>query len=172
MARHGVWQLNKLTMTYCEFSGSSRGARCAAVTHKALRLTYCPVLECANWLLGSCREFLQTMMPVFREQNPQLKIEERTRPGHHPWLKAEYSASLDKPTVAAKEGQSAATRVLPRQALLLATLQGILLTIKSLLPRWPRRKRQHALGGREEPVGRRDSAFCCVPAQRGWPQDV
>lgn len=33
-------------------------------------------------------------MPVFRQQNPQLKIEERTHPGHHPWLKAEYRARL------------------------------------------------------------------------------
>lgn len=34
------------------------------------------------------------MLPVFREQNPQLAIETRTNPGHHPWLKAEYRAPL------------------------------------------------------------------------------
>ncbi|KAK9838335.1 hypothetical protein WJX81_005350 [Elliptochloris bilobata] len=62
MARHGVWQLSKLTVTYCEFSGSSRGTR----------------------------DFLQNMLQLFREQNPQLAIEERTHPGHHPWLNAEY----------------------------------------------------------------------------------
>ena len=31
------------------------------------------------------------MMPVFSKQNPQLVIEERLHPGHHPWFKAEYS---------------------------------------------------------------------------------
>ena len=44
------------------------------------------------------------MMPVFREQNPQLVIEERLHPGHHPWFKAEYSTrpiSLSEPEVLA-----------------------------------------------------------------------
>lgn len=34
MARRGVWQLQKLTVSYCEHSGSSAGARCVVLKEK------------------------------------------------------------------------------------------------------------------------------------------
>jgi large subunit ribosomal protein L43 len=93
MARHGVWQLSKLTVTYCEFSGSSRGTRRATLSPESA--------TCAEHgrrikadIPAPRREFLEAVLPVFREQNPQLAIETRTNPGHHPWLKAEYRAPL------------------------------------------------------------------------------
>eukprot|EP00884_Botryococcus_braunii_P016996 jgi/Botrbrau1/3980/Bobra.0365s0052.1 len=62
MSRKGVWQLRQLAITYCDFSGSSRGAR----------------------------EFVQTVLPDFKGKNPQLKISDNIRRGHHPWLDARY----------------------------------------------------------------------------------
>ncbi|CAL5220160.1 g2125 [Coccomyxa viridis] len=62
MARQGVWQLNRLTVNFCNFSGSSRGVR----------------------------QFVEELLPTFRSENPQLNVVEALRPGHHPYLKAEY----------------------------------------------------------------------------------
>lgn len=62
MARRGVWQLQKLVLNYCEFSGSSKGVR----------------------------EFVDTMLPQFVKQNPQLPFESVVRRGQHPFWKAEF----------------------------------------------------------------------------------
>ena len=43
MARHGVWQLQKLTLSYCEFSGSSRGARLPISRSLRLLQHFCPL---------------------------------------------------------------------------------------------------------------------------------
>ncbi|CAL8470787.1 g10329 [Coccomyxa elongata] len=62
MARLGVWQLRKLTLNYCSFSGSSKGARA----------------------------FVEDFLPTFKQENPHLQIIEELQPGQHPYLKAEY----------------------------------------------------------------------------------
>ncbi len=41
-------------------------------------------------LLLFCREFLQKVLPSFKEQNPQLEVTEALRRGRHPYLRAEY----------------------------------------------------------------------------------
>ncbi len=80
-------------MTYCEFSGSSRGTRRAALSPESATCAEHGHRTGAD-TPAPCREFLEAVLPVFREQNPQLAIETRTNPGHHPWLKAEYRAPL------------------------------------------------------------------------------
>mmetsp|Transcript_22395 Transcript_22395/g.39967 ORF Transcript_22395/g.39967 Transcript_22395/m.39967 type:complete len:127 (-) Transcript_22395:308-688(-) len=62
MASRGVWQLSKLKLHYCPFSGSSRGAR----------------------------EFVQHFLPLFEEQNSQLAVETVERRGQHPFWTAQY----------------------------------------------------------------------------------
>lgn len=62
MAKNGVWQLKKLTLSYCDFGGSSRGAR----------------------------DFLSAVLPTFTKENPQINVVESMRRGHHPNLRAEY----------------------------------------------------------------------------------
>ncbi|EIE22936.1 hypothetical protein COCSUDRAFT_83708 [Coccomyxa subellipsoidea C-169] len=62
MARLGVWQLRKLTLNYCNISGSSRGAR----------------------------TFVEDYLPTFKQENPHLQVLEDLQPGRHPYLKAEY----------------------------------------------------------------------------------
>lgn len=64
MARRGVWQLQKLVLNYCEFSGSSRGVR----------------------------EFVEHALPEFKSVNPQLPVELVVNRGRHPWWHAEYSS--------------------------------------------------------------------------------
>lgn len=45
-----------------------------------------------NPLLASAlREFLQSWLPRFREENPHLEIEEQLQRGRHPFLHAQYS---------------------------------------------------------------------------------
>ena len=56
MSRRGVWQLSKLTLNYCEHSGSSRGVR----------------------------EFVAGGLDAFRQANPQLELVAALRPGRHP----------------------------------------------------------------------------------------
>jgi large subunit ribosomal protein L43 len=63
MARNGVWQLKKLTVNYCDWGGSSRGAR----------------------------DFLQRILPSFKVHNPQLDIAAQVKRGQHPHLTAEYA---------------------------------------------------------------------------------
>ena len=37
---------------------------------------------------------MDELLPGFRSENPQLNVIESLRPGHHPYLKAEYSKLL------------------------------------------------------------------------------
>ncbi|KAL4430376.1 hypothetical protein ABPG77_002182 [Micractinium sp. CCAP 211/92] len=62
MSRQGVWQLRKLLVHYCDWGGSSRGAR----------------------------EFVERILPQFQRDNPQLAVEAVVRRGRHPGLLAEY----------------------------------------------------------------------------------
>ena len=40
--------------------------------------------------MAVCRAFLNTLLPTFKQENPHLAIEEKPRPGHHPYFLAEY----------------------------------------------------------------------------------
>lgn len=62
MAKSGIWQLSKLSLSYCDFGGSSRGAR----------------------------EFLRAVLPTFAQENPQINVVNTMRRGRHPHLRAEY----------------------------------------------------------------------------------
>ena len=62
MSRNGVWQLKRLTLHYCSFSGSSAGVR----------------------------QFVEQMMPGFREKNKQLELVENVRRGRHPFFEGQY----------------------------------------------------------------------------------
>ncbi|KAL3162365.1 hypothetical protein ABBQ32_010046 [Trebouxia sp. C0010 RCD-2024] len=62
MTQRGVWQLQRLTVSYCEHSGSSRGAR----------------------------EFVQSFLPIFAEENKQIDVKTVLHPGRHPCLRGEY----------------------------------------------------------------------------------
>lgn len=44
MSRLGVWQLRKLVLNYCEFSGSSRGVRCEGVG-----VVFCRGVRTVQW---------------------------------------------------------------------------------------------------------------------------
>ncbi|KAK9828522.1 hypothetical protein WJX72_000542 [[Myrmecia] bisecta] len=63
MSRRGVWQLKSLTFSYCQFSGSSKGAR----------------------------EVVAEYLPRFQQDNPQLQLVTQVRPGRHPFLDAQYA---------------------------------------------------------------------------------
>lgn len=62
MTQRGVWQLQRLTVSYCEHSGSSRGAR----------------------------EFVQNFLPLFAKDNKQIEVKAELKPGRHPCLRGEY----------------------------------------------------------------------------------
>ncbi|XP_015945914.1 uncharacterized protein LOC107470987 [Arachis duranensis] len=62
MALRGVWQLQKLIVSYCNWGGSSRGIRA----------------------------FMELELPVFKEKNPQLEVVTELIRGQHPHLKAFY----------------------------------------------------------------------------------
>ncbi|CAI5980565.1 unnamed protein product [Closterium sp. NIES-64] len=62
MAVRGVWQLRRLVVNHCDFSGSSRGAR----------------------------EFVASLLPRFKEGNPQLAVDAVVNRGKHPNLHAQY----------------------------------------------------------------------------------
>mmetsp|Transcript_61555 Transcript_61555/g.194823 ORF Transcript_61555/g.194823 Transcript_61555/m.194823 type:complete len:120 (-) Transcript_61555:20-379(-) len=68
MARRGILQLQKLTFRYCEFGGSSRGAR----------------------------EYIETMLPAFKEKYPNVEIETKTKTDH-PVVFAEYRNGKMRP---------------------------------------------------------------------------
>ncbi|EGC37460.1 hypothetical protein DICPUDRAFT_30259 [Dictyostelium purpureum] len=68
MSKNGVWQLKKLVINYCEFSGSSKYVR--------------------NILGSSIKQF--------KELNPQIQVEESVVRGGHPSLLATYESGVTK----------------------------------------------------------------------------
>ncbi|KAI3506660.1 hypothetical protein L1887_21223 [Cichorium endivia] len=62
MSQRGVWQLQKLTVSYCNWGGSSRGIR----------------------------EFMESQLQAFKESNPQLEVVTELNRGQHPFLKGAY----------------------------------------------------------------------------------
>ena len=53
--------------------------------------------DCGSMIRCVYRQFMDELLPGFRSENPQLNVIESLRPGHHPYLKAEYSKLL--PTI-------------------------------------------------------------------------
>jgi large subunit ribosomal protein L43 len=88
MAQRGVWQLRKLVVNYCDFGGSSRGARCALSGRACRAHLHHPFTAAA--CCSPRREFVQAWLPRFKEENPQLEVEEVMRRGRHPFLLADY----------------------------------------------------------------------------------
>ncbi|GAQ84270.1 hypothetical protein KFL_001820240 [Klebsormidium nitens] len=80
MALRGVWQLKRLVISFCDFSGSSKGARDFA-------------------LKGQLEEFIKA--------NPQIRILTHINRGQHPYLKGTY-ANLSEHSVGVKNQDSKA----------------------------------------------------------------
>ncbi|CAM9162107.1 unnamed protein product [Hapterophycus canaliculatus] len=62
MATRGVFQLRKLTLKYCDHSGSSKGAR----------------------------EFIRHQIVDFANSTPAAEVATELRPGQHPYLLGDY----------------------------------------------------------------------------------
>ena len=62
MATRGVFQLRKLTVKYCDHSGSSRGAR----------------------------EFIRHRIVEFAKNTPAAEVATELRPGQHPYIIGDY----------------------------------------------------------------------------------
>ncbi|KAJ7554801.1 hypothetical protein O6H91_05G009700 [Diphasiastrum complanatum] len=63
MAVRGVWQLKKLIVSYCDFTGGSRGIR----------------------------DFIENRLSTFKAENPQLEVVEQLLRGRDPYLKGCYA---------------------------------------------------------------------------------
>ncbi|XP_019185752.1 PREDICTED: 54S ribosomal protein L51, mitochondrial-like isoform X2 [Ipomoea nil] len=62
MALRGIWQLQKLVVSYCDWGGSSRGLRVCMESH----------------------------LPALKEVNPHLQVVTELNRGQHPFLKGLY----------------------------------------------------------------------------------
>lgn len=62
MATRGVFQLRKLTVMYCDHSGSSKGAR----------------------------EFIRRRIVEFANNTPAAEVATELRPGKHPYIMGDY----------------------------------------------------------------------------------
>lgn len=68
MATRGVFQLRKLTVLYCEYGGSSKGAR----------------------------EFIRHQIVDFANKTPAAEVVTELRPGRHPYILADYETGENK----------------------------------------------------------------------------
>ncbi|KAK5581550.1 hypothetical protein RB653_001586 [Dictyostelium firmibasis] len=68
MSKNGVWQLKKLAINYCEFSGSSK----------------------------YIRNVLNSSISEFKQLNPQIELEQNIKRGSHPFLTATYESGVTK----------------------------------------------------------------------------
>ncbi|KAN0040550.1 hypothetical protein ACTA71_008887 [Dictyostelium dimigraforme] len=68
MSKNGVWQLKKLAINYCEFSGSSK----------------------------YIRNILSSKVEKFKKVNPQIEFEYNINRGSHPYLTATYESGVTK----------------------------------------------------------------------------
>ncbi|KAN0040887.1 hypothetical protein ACTFIV_003423 [Dictyostelium citrinum] len=68
MSKNGVWQLKKLAINYCEYSGSSK----------------------------YIRNILNSGVETFKKLNPQIELEYKVNRGSHPYLIATYESGAIK----------------------------------------------------------------------------
>ncbi|KAF1890111.1 hypothetical protein Lal_00025444 [Lupinus albus] len=74
MALRGVWQLQKLIVSFSDWGGSSRGIRmCLGLV-----------------VFKGQRAFMESHLPAFKEKNPQLEVITELIRGQHPHLKGFY----------------------------------------------------------------------------------
>jgi len=68
MCTRGVWQMRKVMIKYCDYSGSSAGVR----------------------------DWIQTQLTPFAKANPHLEVIVSRNPGKEPHVRARYLADGDK----------------------------------------------------------------------------